>query len=537
MNGLMMDFPLTLSAVFRHAERVYPRREVVTRRADKSLHRYTLGDFAIRSRRLAGALRTLGVRSGDRVATLAWNHHQHLEAYFGVSMSGGVLHTLNIRLHPDEIAFIVNDADDRVVLVDETLLPLWEKVAPKTKVGRVIVVGAGNTPATDCVDYEAMLAGADPLADAADPDERSAAAMCYTTGTTGKPKGVVYSHRALVLHSLAIMTPAGMGLCESDTVLPVVPMFHANAWGLPYAAVMTGARLVMPGPHLDAASLVDLFVRERVTLTAGVPTIWMGVQQLLDAHPGAHDLSSLRAMFIGGAAVPQSMIEAFEKRHGLHIVHAWGMTEMAPLGTIGHLPADLADAPDETKFETRAKQGRPVAFVEIRARNENGLVVHDGQTMGELEVRGPWVAAGYFNRPDAADRFTEDGWFRTGDIVTIDDRSIVTIQDRAKDLIKSGGEWISSIALESTLMGHPVVAEAAVIPVRSAKWGERPLAAVVLRPGQSATPEALRDFLAPHFPKFWLPDVFEFIDAIPRTSAGKFQKMALRERFKGFQVP
>jgi fatty-acyl-CoA synthase len=293
----------------------------------------------------------------------------------------------------------------------------------------------------------------------------------------------------------------------------------------------------MPGPHLDAASLVDLFVRERVTLTAGVPTIWMGVQQQLDANPGAHDLSSLRAMFIGGAAVPQSMIEAFEKRHGLHIVHAWGMTEMAPLGTIGHLPADLADAPDETKFETRAKQGRPVAFVEIRARNENGLVVHDGQTMGELEVRGPWVAAGYFNRPDAADRFTEDGWFRTGDIVTIDDRSIVTIQDRAKDLIKSGGEWISSIALESMLMGHPVVAEAAVIPVPSAKWGERPLAAVVLRPGQSATPEALRDFLAPHFPKFWLPDVFEFIDAIPRTSAGKFQKMALRERFKGFQVP
>ncbi|HEX7138065.1 MAG TPA: AMP-binding protein, partial [Vicinamibacterales bacterium] len=332
MNGLMMDFPLTLSAVFRHAEQVHRRREVVTRRADKSLYRYTVGDFAARARRLSDALRRLGIRPGDRVATLAWNHHQHLEAYFGVSMSGAVLHTLNLRLHPDELAFIINDADDRAVLVDETLFPLWEKIAPKTKVSRVIVVGAsGSAVPENCFDYEMMLASADPCFDVADPDERSAAAMCYTTGTTGKPKGVVYSHRALVLHSLAILTPAGMGLCESDTMLPVVPMFLANAWGLPYAAVMTGARIVMPGPHLDPASLVDLFASERVTLTAGVPTIWMGVLQVLDACPGAHDLSALRAMFIGGAAVPQSMIEAFHIRHGLHIVHAWGMTEMAPL--------------------------------------------------------------------------------------------------------------------------------------------------------------------------------------------------------------
>jgi fatty-acyl-CoA synthase len=326
-----------------------------------------------------------------------------------------------------------------------------------------------------------------------------------------------------------------MGLCESDTVLPVVPMFHANAWGLPYAAVMTGARLVMPGPHLDPASLVDLFVRERVTLTAGVPTIWMGVQQLLDANPGAHDLSSLRAMFIGGAAVPQSMIEAFEKRHGLHIVQAWGMTEMAPLGTIGHLPPDLAGAPDEARFGARAKQGRPVAFVEIRARNENGLVSHDGQTMGELEVRGPWVASGYFNRPDTDDRFTEDGWFKTGDIVTISEDATIQIQDRSKDLIKSGGEWISSVALECALMGHPAVAEAAVIPAIHAKWGERPLAAVVFKPGASASPSELRAFLSSQFPKFWLPDAFEFIDAIPRTSAGKFKKSELRERFRDYE--
>jgi len=527
MQGLMMDFPLTLPAIFRHAERVFSRREIVTRRADKSIHRYTYADFAARTRRLAGALKPLGVAPGDRVATLAWNHYQHLEAYFGVSMTGAVLHTLNLRLHPDELAFIVNDADDRVVLVDETLLPLWEKIAPATRVKHVVVLGN---------DYERLLEQAAPFADDRDFDEHTAAAMCYTTGTTGRPKGVLYSHRALVLHTLAVCLPSAMSLSEADTVLPVVPMFHANAWGLPYAAVMMGAKLVMPGPHLDPASLIDLFVRERVTFTAGVPTIWMGVLQALDANPGAYDLSSLRSMFVGGAAVPPALIDAFEKRHGLNIVHAWGMTETAPLGTVSHLPLELASASDEAKLESRAKQGRPPAFVEIRARNENGIVPRDNQTMGELEIRGPWVAAGYYNRTDCADRFTDDGWFRTGDIVTIDDRWFVTIQDRAKDLIKSGGEWISSIALESALMGHPSVAEAAVIPVPSVKWGERPLAAVVLKKAASATPDDLRAFLAPQFPKFWLPDAFEFVDAIPRTSAGKFLKSALRERFRNYQL-
>jgi len=385
-------------------------------------------------------------------------------------------------------------------------------------------------------EYEALLAVAAPMDDGPDPDERSAAAMCYTTGTTGKPKGVLYSHRALVLHTFAASLSSCLGIGEHDIVTPVVPMFHANAWGLPYTAAMLGAGLVMPGPHLDAASLVDLFERERVTITAGVPTIWMGVLQLLDANPGKYDLSALRSMIVGGSAIPQAMIEAFDRRHGLHVVHAWGMTEMTPLGTASYVPSDLTDASDEVKFRQRAKQGRPSPFVEIRARNFDGLVPWDGATMGELEVRGPWVAAAYYNRDDCGDRFTDDGWFKTGDIVTIDERATVSIQDRAKDLIKSGGEWISSVALESALMGHPAVAEAAVIPVASAKWDERPLAAVVLKSGASASPDELRHFLEPFFPKFWLPAAFEFIDAIPRTSAGKFQKSALRARFKDYQV-
>jgi fatty-acyl-CoA synthase len=546
MNGLMMDFPLTLAAIFRRAEQVFPRREIVTRRNDRSLHRYRYRDFADRTRRLASALLRLGIRPGDRVATLGWNHHQHLEAYFGIPLMGGVLHTLNLRLLPDELAFIVNDAGDQAVLVDETLLPLWASVAPRTRVGHVIVVGAdgahsaggpvGPSRHGETSDYERLLGEAQPLDDVPDPDEGAAAAMCHTTGTTGKSKGVLYSHRALVLHTFAISLPSCIGIAEPDVVMPVVPMFHANAWGLPYAALMQGAGLVLPGPHLDPESLVDLMQGECVTITAGVPTIWMGVLQLLDASPGARDLSALRSMVVGGSAIPQAMIEAFEKRHRLRVVHAWGMTEMTPLGTASHTPHDLTEAPDEVKYRQRAKQGRPSPFVEIRARNEIGLIAWDGTTMGELEVRGPWVAAAYYNRDDCGDRFTDDGWFKTGDIVTIDERATVSIQDRSKDLIKSGGEWISSVALESALMGHPAVAEAAVIPVASLKWTERPLAVVVLKQGASTSPDDLLAFLAPHFPKFWLPDRVAFVDAIPRTSAGKFQKSALRSRFKDIQV-
>jgi fatty-acyl-CoA synthase len=536
MHGLMMDYPLTLSTIFRRAEAVYPRHEVVWRNADKSIQRYTYGDFAVRARRLARALRDLGIAPGDRVATLGWNHGPHLEAYFGIPLMGGVLHTLNLRLHPDELAYIVNHADDRAVLVDESLLPLWEQVRPKVQVPTTIIVGASKPVAEGYLDYEALIANAEPAYDMPDPDEKAAAAMCYTTGTTGNPKGVLYTHRSLVLHTLGLSLDHCMGIREADTVLPVVPMFHANAWGMPFSAVMVGAKFVMPGPCLDPASLVDLFVREKVTLTGGVPTIWMGVLQYLDANPGKFDLSAIRAMYVGGSAVPQAMIETFENKYGLKIYQAWGMTEMAPLGTVAHCPPSLAGAPDHVKFAFRAKQGRRAPFVEIRARNEDGLVAWDGRTMGELEVRGPWIASAYYKRSDSADRFTDDGWFRTGDIVTIDRDATIQVQDRTKDLIKSGGEWISSVALECALMGHPAVAEAAVIPVTSMKWSERPLAAVVLKPGAQASPEELKAFLAPNFSKFWLPDAFEFVDAIPRTSAGKFKKSELRERFKDYRA-
>jgi len=536
MNGLMMDYPLTLSTIFRRAETIYRRREIVSRLADKSIHRYTMGEFAHRARKLARVLVDLGIEPGDRVATLGWNHGPHLEAYFAIPLVRGVLHTLNLRLHPDELAYIVNHAEDRAVLVDESLLPLWEQVRPKVKVKDVIVFSATKPLPEGAHDYEQLVAHATPLPDRPDPDENAAVAMCYTTGTTGNPKGVLYSHRAIVLHTLGLALDHCMGIRETDVMLPVVPMFHANAWGMPFTAVMVGATIVLPGPHLDPESILDLFHRERVTLTGGVPTIWMSVMQCLEANPGKYDLSPIRAMYVGGSAVPQAMIETFEKKYGLKIFQAWGMTEMAPLGSVARYPTGLDQESDAVKFAYRAKQGRPAPFVEIRARNEDGLVPWDGRTMGELEVRGPWIASAYYNRPDSADRFTEDGWFKTGDIVTIDRDATIQVQDRSKDLIKSGGEWISSVALECALMGHPAVAEAAVIPVRHPKWDERPLAAVVLKPGHTASPAELKAFLAPSFSKFWLPDAFEFIDAIPRTSAGKFKKSALRERFKDYRL-
>src|SRR5258708_3764982 len=536
MQGLMMDYPLTLSAIFRRAEALYGPEEIVARNAEKSIHRYHFSDWADRARRLASAFESLGLKPGDRIATLAWNHGAHLEAYFAIPLMGGVLHTLNLRLHPDELAYIVNHAGDKAVVVDASLLPLWEKVRPQVKVPIGIVIG-GTSSAPGQLDYEQVVASASRIVDRPDVDERSAAAMCYTTGTTGLARGVVYSHRSTVIHTMAQSMKACMNIGEEDTVLPVVPMFHANAWGMPFAAIMNGAKIVNPGPHLDPASILDLFVRERPTIVGGVPTIWIGVQALLDqSPPGTYDLSSIKSMFVGGSAVPQSLIESYEKKYGLRIIQAWGMTEMSPLGSVAHEPPRETFASDTERFKYRAKQGRPAPFVEIRAQSEEGIAPWDGQTMGELEVRGPWISSAYYNRPDASDRFTDDGWFKTGDIVTIDKSGTIQVQDRSKDVIKSGGEWISSVALECALMGHPAVAEAAVISVEHPKWAERPLAAVVLKPGQKASPAELKAFLAPNFPKFWLPDAFEFVEAIPRTSAGKFKKSELRKQFKDYRL-
>lgn len=532
MNGLMMDVPLSIAAIVRRARLLHPGKAVVSRRPDKTIHRTTYGECIDRAARLASALRRLGIRPGDRVATLAWNHWRHLEVYYAVPSSGAVLHTLNLRLHPDDIAFIARHAGDKVVVVDKVLWPLWEKVAPQVQVAHVIVMSDDGDVPPGTLDYEQLVSGESDLFEFDDVPEDRAAAMCYTSGTTGRPKGVVYSHRSLVLHAMGLAFTDCFHLAEKDVVLPVVPMFHVNAWGLPYLCGMVGCSQVHPGPHLDPVSLLQLLEMERVSFTAGVPTIWLGILQQLDAEPTKYDLSALRSMVVGGSAAPEAMIRGFHDRHKIQIIHAWGMTETSPLGTVSRLTTALEYSDDATKWAYRAKQGRPAPFVEVRARSEKGIVPWDATTMGELEVRGPWVAASYYNTTEGSGSFTDDGWFRTGDIVTIDTHGFVTIQDRAKDLVKSGGEWISSVALEGALMGHPAVAEAAVIAVPHARWDERPLAVCVLKPGQRADPLDLRGFLADKFAKWWIPDEVVIVDAIPKTSAGKFLKSALREQFR-----
>jgi len=540
MRGLMMDYQLSIPAIVRRAETLYPDRKIVSRRSDRTICRSTYRQVVDRVWRLAVALQDLGVKTGDRVATLSWASQEHLEAYLAIPSIGAVLHTLNLRLHADDLTYIVNDADDRVLIVDESLLPIYEKIRDKVKIGHVIVIGAKSASdrlESGFIDYDNLLASVDP-ARYSEPalEENTAAAMCYTSGTTGRPKGVLYSHRAVILHSFGQGLVDTLGIGERDTLLPIVPMFHVNAWGLPFTATMFGAAQVFPGPHLDAKSVLELLVRERVTMTAGVPTVWLGVLNELDQHPGEHDLSALRGIVIGGSAAPSSMIRGYKERHGLDIVHAWGMTEMTPLGTLCNLPSSLRDASSEEQFRYRAKQGTPLPFVELRASTENGPAPWDGTTMGELEVRGPWVAAQYFNVNGPDDRFTEDGWFRTGDIVTIDSTGCIELTDRAKDLVKSGGEWISSVALETALMGHPCVAEAAVVAVPHPKWDERPLAVVVLKPGANTTREELIAYLTPQFAKWWLPDAVEFASEIPRTSVGKFKKSVLRDQYRDWYL-
>lgn len=533
MLGLMMDVPLSIPMIARRALAYYGGRTIVSRRPDKSLHRTTYHDMLGRAGQLVRALQRLGVKPGDRVATLAWNHARHLEAYYAIPSMGAVLHTLNIRLHPDDITYIANHAEDKVVFVDKVLWPLWEKCADRVTVQHVVVMSDDGTVPPGTLDYETLIAAEYPDYTWDDVPEATAAAMCYTSGTTGQPKGVLYSHRSLTLHALAEGMVSAMALSELDTLLPVVPMFHVNAWGLPYACGLFGVNQVHPGPHLDPTSLLGLLQDEEVTITAGVPTIWLGILQTLDANPKHYDLSRLRMMVVGGSAAPEAMIRGFWERHGLHVLHAWGMTETSPLGSSAFLSPEILRMDDHTQFAYRAKQGRAVPLVELRGRSESGLIPWDGDTMGELEVRGPWVAAQYYKSEGSDDRFTDDGWFRTGDIVTLDRDGFLTIQDRAKDLVKSGGEWISSVALEGALMGHPDVAEAAVVAVPHAKWDERPLAVVVMKPERVFDEGALRALLEGKFAKWWIPDTIVHVDAIPKTSAGKFLKTAIREQYKG----
>ena len=534
MLGAMMDYPLTLTHIADRARRLFPSVEVVSRKADKSLHRTTYGALIDRAMRLADSLQKAGLKRGDRVATLMWNHAFHVEAYFGIPLAGGVLHTLNLRLHPDDLAFIANHAKDRFLIVDEVLLPLLEKFRARAPFERVFVVRSSQAPLPPgCEEYEGLLAtGAAGFVPPAF-DENEACGLCYTSGTTGAPKGALYSHRSTVLHSMVVALGDALDLRSRDAMLPVVPMFHVNAWGLPYAAALVGARQIHPGPHLDAQSLLSLFESEQVTVAAGVPTVWMGLVDALEKEPARWKLVPGLRMVIGGSAAPRGLVMGLEK-HGLRPIHAWGMTEMSPVGTVAQLTGPQLRRPPEEQLRLRLKQGVAVPLVDVRAVDESGREVPwDGKTQGELQVRGPFVAARYFENEQASkERWSADGWFLTGDVVTIDAEGLVEITDRSKDLVKSGGEWISTVALENALMGHPAIKEAAVVAIPHAKWSERPLAAVVFKEGKSATDVELAAFLAQSFAKFQVPDAFVVVEAIPRTSTGKFLKSALRARFK-----
>ncbi len=536
MRGTIMDYPLTLPSILEHAGRLHGKTEIVSRRPDGSLHRYSFAHFRNRARRLAEALLRAGLARGDRVGTLMWNHYAHLEAYFGVPCAGGVLHTLNLRLHPDDLAYTVNHAEDRFLIVDDTLLPLLEQCQDKIAPERVFVVRFADAPLPEGLeDYEDLLDTARGNFEYPALDEYDACGICYTSGTTGRPKGVAYTHRAIVLHSFCVAMPDAFNLSMRESVMPVVPMFHVNAWGLPFVCAMTGSKMVFPGPHLDPHNLLDLLAGEAVTLAAGVPTVWLGVRDALRREPDRWRLAPGLRLLIGGAACPESLIRAFDE-HGIHVLHAWGMTEMSPVGTSGVPKPATDDLDEDARYAIRAKQGLPLPFVDMRVVNDEGTAPWDGRSMGELQVRGPWVAASYYKPEEPSTGWTDDGWFRTGDVVTIDPEGYVKITDRTKDLIKSGGEWISSQDLENALMGHPAVKEAAVIAVSHPKWQERPLACVVVEQGSATTEEELRAHLAQRFAKWWLPDAIEFVDEIPKTSTGKFKKTALRERFKDYRL-
>jgi fatty-acyl-CoA synthase len=518
------DHPLTLQLILERMRRVYADSEIVgVCDGERTVRSYA--ELVARADRLCGALKGLGVRQGDRVATFAWNTPEHLEAYLAVPCMGAVLHTVNVRLFADQVAYVVNHADDKVMLVDDSLVPLLEELAPRLESVRdYVVMGGGELGSLPrAVRYEELIAAQPPGYEYPNLDDRQAAGLCYTSGTTGNPKGVLYSHRSNVLHALAQCMADSLGIRSSDRVMPVVPMFHANAWGIPYGSTLTGADMVMPGPDLSGATLARLIETERVTVSGAVPTIWMDLLRYADEH--GPDLSSLRTVICGGSAVPVSLMQEFEERHGVHILQAWGMTETSPLGSVAHPPARMD--PDE-RWRYRSTAGRPAPLVQARlVRGRGEEVPWDGESTGELEVRGPWIARAYY-QDDTSDEKFDEGWLRTGDIAAIDPRGYIMLSDRAKDVIKSGGEWISSVTLENEIMGHPAVREAAVIALPDERWGERPLACVVMEEGAQLTLEQLRDHLATRVARYWLPDALAIVDEVPKTSVGKFDKKVLR---------
>jgi fatty-acyl-CoA synthase len=530
MDSTMQDAPLTVTAILRYGTTVHARRKVITATAG-GYREATYGDIGARAAQLANALRRLRVSGDQRVATFMWNNQEHLEAYLAVPSMGAVLHTLNIRLFADQLVYIANQAKDTVILVDLSLASLLAPVLNGLpEVHTVVAVGEGDLDALaatgkSVVRYEDMIAEESTDFAWPDIDERSAAAMCYTSGTTGHPKGVVYSHRSVYLHSMAACSANGLTVADGDRVLPIVPMFHANAWGLPYTALMAGADLLMPDRFLHAPQIIDMIESQRPTIAGAVPTIWNDVAQRLDVDP-SRDLSSLRLVACGGSAVPLAMMKSFEHKYGVPIRQAWGMTETSPLAAVAWPPPDVSD---EQHWALRATQGRPVFGVEARVVDDNGQVLpNDAAAVGELEVRGPWITGAYYQTGD--DSKFHDGWLRTGDVGRVDDRGYITLTDRAKDVIKSGGEWISSIELEHHLIEHPAVLEAAVVAVPDERWQERPMAVVVIKDDASVTPSELRRYLADRVVRWWLPERWTFVTQIPRTSVGKFDKKVIRAR-------
>jgi len=542
MQGLMMDVPLLITDIMRHADRCHGDSEVVSVTVDNPRHRTNLREVFRRARKLANALTQAGIKPGDRVATLAWNDYRHLELYYAVSCMGAVLHTINPRLFPEQVAYIVNHAEDRLLFVDPLVLPLVEKLKPALKpLERVIVLTDDDHMPPGGLEnlqsYESFIADAPDTFEWPDLDENTASSLCYTSGTTGNPKGVLFSHRSTVLHNYAALVGDAFGCSRRDTILVVVPMFHANAWGLAYAGPTVGTKLVFPGPKMgDGPTLAALIAEEEITLASGVPTVW---QLLLNhARNAGIKLSPLRRVSVGGSACPLSIMEEFGERHGVEVLHAWGMTELSPVGTLNSFPKGFEDWPKAEQDALRVKQGQPAFGVQIRIVDDAGNELPwDGKSAGLVKVRGPWVCSDYFRLGHPSEAHSEDGWFATGDVATMDPNGVMQITDRAKDVIKSGGEWISSIDLENVASGHPKVLQAAVIGVKHPKWDERPLLVIVPRPGEHPAREEILDWLQGRIAKWWTPDDVVFVEQLPLTATGKVSKLELRKQFAGYQLP